>query len=202
MLIEALDGAPKAAADTITTAADGNGGTFVIAIDEPGEYHYRIWQKAGGDTDIVYDDTIYTGTVEVMINEDGTLSSMIVFNDDKEAGVKPDKVIFQNRPVTPPDDNPPDDNPPRRRGGGGGGNHRSGFPTNPVPSEGVLGADREPAIEPAGVLGESRLPQVAGVFRTGDSWPLILFGVMTAAGLMLMAAARTISPDESDRRNK
>ena len=190
--IEALAGAPKANVSEITVPAGGSGGTFVIAIDEPGEYKYHVWQLAGSDEKVEYDARIYTVTVEVMIDANEHLSSMVVLDDDDETTAKPGSIGFSNR----------------RGGGGGGGNggggggdgssHRPGFPVETPVEEGVLGADREPAIDPAGVLGASRLPQVAGVFRTGDTWPLALFGALFAAGLLMMLGASRIRTKEDE----
>ncbi|MBQ6807563.1 MAG: hypothetical protein IJP07_00150, partial [Firmicutes bacterium] len=65
-------------------------------LDQPGDYHYIIKEKAGDDRNIRYDDTEYAVTVTVT-ETDGVLSAAISVEDDLP-------IAFTNTYVPDPDD--------------------------------------------------------------------------------------------------
>ncbi|MBQ3920573.1 MAG: hypothetical protein II695_12930 [Oscillospiraceae bacterium] len=83
-------------------------GAFSIVLDEPGTYHYRIYEKSGDDPQIKYDDRIYIATVYVEADSNDRLSTAVavrLLNGDK-----PDQVVFNDDPASTPSPQPP--NPP------------------------------------------------------------------------------------------
>ena len=93
-VIEPLDeNSPKPMQDVIRL--DGSGSAnFGIRIDEPGTYEYNVYEKAGNNSDIVYDDTVYLVTLFVTNGENGELDYQIILtNEDK---VKPTEMKFVN----------------------------------------------------------------------------------------------------------
>jgi len=84
--------------DTETAVISGSGdGMFTITIDEPGTYHYRIYEKAGSNSKIIYDSTEYTVTLFVTSDDDGTLEYQVVLS--KGGLIKPTEVCFANKAV-------------------------------------------------------------------------------------------------------
>ncbi|MBQ6555296.1 MAG: hypothetical protein IJL89_08695 [Firmicutes bacterium] len=87
---------------------------FKIDISEPGTYRYTVYQKPGNNTNITYDDTVYTVTVFVTVNKNNTLKYAIVAATNKSME-KPDKIEFKNRAKG-------ENQGGGENGGGGGGN--------------------------------------------------------------------------------
>lgn len=89
------DSFPVPASDLLTISDNGTR-YFEIDITEPGTFSYKVYEMAGNDTDIVYDDNTYIVTVfvenaaddkliySVTVNADGkdTKSETIKFHDD------------------------------------------------------------------------------------------------------------------------
>ena len=67
--VEALDDAPVPEEDRLLVDEDDKG-SFVITIDEPGTFIYKIYEVKGNDSNTVYDDTIYYVTVFVENTEE------------------------------------------------------------------------------------------------------------------------------------
>ena len=66
-----------------------------IHYDQPEDYHYRIYQKAGQQEQTIYDNTIFDVTVRVIRMENGTLTAKLwCQSEGKEE--KADKIIFVN----------------------------------------------------------------------------------------------------------
>lgn len=66
-----------------------------IRYDQPEDYHYRIYQKAGQQEQTIYDQTIFDVTVRVIRLENGMLTAELwCQNEGKEE--KADKIIFIN----------------------------------------------------------------------------------------------------------
>ena len=104
-VIEPLDDvSPAPKQDTVTL--DGTGtSAFVIEITEPGTYLYKIYEKKGSNSDIIYDETVYTVTLFVTSNDEGTLEYQVILA--KEGMVKPTEVAFINDAVRKPDKKDP-----------------------------------------------------------------------------------------------
>lgn len=85
---------PTPKSDLLEITENGSG-KFEIDIDEPGTYQYRIYEKPGYDTNIIYDDNIYSITVYVETVTDDDLryavSAQIIGKDEK-----PERIEFEN----------------------------------------------------------------------------------------------------------
>ncbi|PLS29624.1 Spy0128 family protein [Bifidobacterium parmae] len=69
---------PEGAKDgvkTVTNAADGKVTFGEITYDKPGTYAYTVRETAGDLGGVTYDDTVYTVTVTVKDNHDGTMTA-------------------------------------------------------------------------------------------------------------------------------
>ncbi|MBW3081752.1 Spy0128 family protein [Bifidobacterium saguinibicoloris] len=69
---------PEGAKDgvkTVTNAADGKVAFGEITYDKPGTYAYTVRETAGDLGGVTYDDTVYTVTVTVKDNHDGTMTA-------------------------------------------------------------------------------------------------------------------------------
>lgn len=69
---------PEGAKDgvkTVTNAADGKVSFGEITYDKPGTYAYTVRETAGDLGGVTYDDTVYTVTVTVTDNHDGTMTA-------------------------------------------------------------------------------------------------------------------------------
>ena len=105
IVIEKLDEASPSPDSIVKTISDAGEGTFVIGIDEPGTYQYKVYEKAGTNSKIIYDDTAYTVTLFVTSDTNGELSCQIVLS--KGGLAKPTEIAFANKaekidkPITP-----------------------------------------------------------------------------------------------------
>ena len=100
-VIERIDAdSPAPAQDVITV--DGTGtAKFDVKIDEPGTYRYKVYEKKGANSDIIYDETVYMVTLFVTNTKEGTLEYQVILA--KEGMVKPTEVAFINDAVRKPD---------------------------------------------------------------------------------------------------
>lgn len=97
IVIEKIDEASPVPG-TLTQTVNGSGdGFFTITIDEPGTYQYRIYEKAGTNSKIIYDDTSYTVTLFVTSDDAGNLDYQVILS--KGGMIKPTEVAFANRAV-------------------------------------------------------------------------------------------------------
>lgn len=110
VVMEALDGAPSPAVAEFQNVTEG---VFALSVASPGDYNYRIYQIAGDESDVTYDDTVYNVTVSVFVNDSGELYAVVTFCIDGDSH-KPDEVKFTNTlsepeptPSTPDDHDPP-----------------------------------------------------------------------------------------------
>ena len=59
-VIEPLDDvSPAPKQGTVTIEGSGTG-AFTVEITEPGTYQYKVYEKKGSNSDIIYDETVYT----------------------------------------------------------------------------------------------------------------------------------------------
>ena len=68
---------------------------FTFELDEPGTYEYRIYERAGSSSKIVYDSTLYTVTLFVTQDENGILESKVILSNGSL--FKPSAVCFVNK---------------------------------------------------------------------------------------------------------
>ena len=68
--------------------------SFIIVVGEPGTYRYKVYEKAGSNGNVTYDDTVYKVTVYVTSNDKGQLEYQIILTKDDM--VKPTEVSFVN----------------------------------------------------------------------------------------------------------
>ncbi len=116
----------------------GGTGEFDLTLNEPGSYHYLVYEKAGAVEGVKYDDRVYRVTVFVTQDDTGRLD-YVVTASLKDTGEKPDSISFKNR--TESDDNPNDpDNPDNPGGkdtpGGNGDNDNPSGGSNITPGGG------------------------------------------------------------------
>ncbi len=71
--------------ETVTNAADGSFAFAPISVTEAGEYIYTVKEIQGGEKEITYDSAVYTVTVTVSDNLDGTFTVSYAYakNDAK-----------------------------------------------------------------------------------------------------------------------
>ena len=88
------DISPAPSTDVLQIRENGMG-YFEINIDEPGTFCYRIYEEAGSDPNIKYDDNIYIVSVFVENGKDDVLvysvTASIVGKD-----TKPETIAFEN----------------------------------------------------------------------------------------------------------
>ncbi|SCW43084.1 pilin isopeptide linkage domain-containing protein [Ruminococcaceae bacterium YRB3002] len=102
VVIEPLESSnPMPDEDTITIIGNGVG-VFTIEIDEPGTYLYKVYEKTGDDSHIIYDDTQYTVTLFVTTDDDGVLECQVILS--KGGLIKPTEVRFVNKATRSPNE--------------------------------------------------------------------------------------------------
>ena len=92
VVIEAIDGAPL---PEKTEYVDVTAGKIVLSYGEPGDYAYKIYQKAGTQQDVTYDGTVYDVIVSVFVNEKGGLYTVVTVSVPGDS-TKPDSLVFTN----------------------------------------------------------------------------------------------------------
>ena len=95
IVLEALEGTVPMPAESIITIQGTGAGAFGIEIDEPGTYQYIVYERAGTNSKIVYDDTTYTVTLFVTTTEEGVLEYQVILS--KDGLIKPTEVRFVNK---------------------------------------------------------------------------------------------------------
>ncbi len=94
--LEAItEGAPMPSKDTLSFTGAGTASFDAIAYSVPEDYHYRVYQVAGSQADMVYDTTEYEIIVHVTNGSDGQLTGTIVSR--MGSGEKPESVSFTNK---------------------------------------------------------------------------------------------------------
>ncbi|MBR6502393.1 MAG: VWA domain-containing protein [Clostridia bacterium] len=100
--------------DTLIATAkndvDGNVKFENIVVEDAGEYEFTVKEVKGNDENVAYDETVYTVTVTVTDNLDGTLSLDYVYANGEE---EVEEIVFNNKYIEPtPDPEPmPDPEP-------------------------------------------------------------------------------------------
>ncbi len=112
VVMEAITkGAPEAEKMEEKVTGEGKVTFGPIHYTEPGDYQYRIYQKAGTTKRFTYDDTVYIVTVRVQNDEEGGLAAELwAVKEGTESKI--DEVQFQNKYKAP-------------GGSSGGGSHRT-----------------------------------------------------------------------------
>ena len=99
IVIERLDDVSPMPEKVVTKIGYGNG-SFEIGIDEPGTYQYKVYENAGDNSRIIYDDTTYTVTLFVTSDDDGNLDYEVILS--KGGIVKPAEISFVNKAARAP----------------------------------------------------------------------------------------------------
>ena len=99
IVIERLDDVSPMPEKVVTKIGYGNG-SFEIGIDEPGTYQYKVYENAGDNSRIIYDDTTYTVTLFVTSDDDGNLDYEVILS--KGGIVKPAEISFINKAARAP----------------------------------------------------------------------------------------------------
>ena len=99
IVLEKLDEASPMP-DVVTKKISAGDDSFTIGIDEPGTYQYKVYENAGTDSKITYDDTTYTVTLFVTSDDAGKLDYKVILS--KGGMVKPTEISFVNKAVRVP----------------------------------------------------------------------------------------------------
>ena len=99
IVIEKLDKDAPSAKQELVTIKDSGSATFTVVVNEPGTYRYKVYEKAGSDSNINYDDSVYQVTVFVTDDGNGKLQYQIILSNDD--AVKPTAVNFVNSAKKP-----------------------------------------------------------------------------------------------------
>ncbi|MBR2549581.1 MAG: LPXTG cell wall anchor domain-containing protein [Clostridiales bacterium] len=99
IVIEKLDEASPLP-DVVTKKISAGDDSFTIGIDEPGTYQYKVYENAGTDSKITYDDTTYIVTLFVTSDDAGKLDYKVILS--KGGMVKPSEITFVNKVVRVP----------------------------------------------------------------------------------------------------
>lgn len=115
----------------ITIKGAGQGQFGPVTYTAPGDYQYRVYQKAGTTQNYTYDDAAYTVTVRVTNDGNGGLTAQIWAIEDGQQN-KTDRISFSNQWQSPP---------AAGTGTGGGNAARTGDTSNAaVPTVAALAA--------------------------------------------------------------
>jgi len=93
-VIEKLDEDSPSAKNGLISINGSGTDSFIIVVGEPGTYRYKVYEKAGSNGNVTYDDTVYKVTVYVTSNDKGQLEYQIILTKDDM--VKPTEVSFVN----------------------------------------------------------------------------------------------------------
>ena len=96
IVIENIDNAPLPDNNVISFSESGQT-EYEIEIDEPGTYLYKVYEKAGTNKNIIYDNTSYTVTIFVTQDDNGVLNAQVILS--KDGAGKPTSVKFVNMPI-------------------------------------------------------------------------------------------------------
>ena len=95
VVIEKMDGgAPMPESDVMIISGSGQR-NIEIEVNEPGTYQYKVYERAGKNKKIVYDNTEYTVTLFVTQDDDGILDCQVILS--KGGLVKPTEIKFANK---------------------------------------------------------------------------------------------------------
>ena len=108
VIIEAIDDAPL---PEVTKFQDVESGVFEMTCSEPDTYRYLVYQIAGDEDNVSYDETVYDVIVSVLVNEAGALYSVVTVCIHGTTD-KPDDLSFANE-IIPPEESTSSTNPPK-----------------------------------------------------------------------------------------
>jgi len=94
--------------ESVKNDANGNITFQNVAIDAAGEYVLTVKEARGEDKDITYDETVYTVTVNVTDNLDGTYSVEYLY---KNATEQVEEIVFNNKYTEPTPEPKPEPTP-------------------------------------------------------------------------------------------
>ncbi len=92
--VEAVtNGAPDFSNATANNDADGNISFGSVTFDKAGVYVYTVTEKIGTDARYDYDKSVYTVTITVRDDSEGTLSATVVYDKN---GLAATEIVFKN----------------------------------------------------------------------------------------------------------
>ncbi len=95
--IEPLSGSPAPDAAELDLE-DSEKKSFVVKIDAPGLYKYKLYRKEGDESGVIYDNTLYYADILVTcVDNSNVLSSDITITVDN--GGKSEAVVFSDRGI-------------------------------------------------------------------------------------------------------
>lgn len=92
--METVNNSPEPVVNPVGFIGSGSD-EFNINIGEPGTYRYTVYQKSGTDSNVIYDDTVYSVIVYVTADTGDTLKYAVTATASN-TGKKPDSIDFQN----------------------------------------------------------------------------------------------------------
>ena len=92
VVMEAVDDAPEPEQSSFDGVVQGS---FAIAFTKPGNYAYRLYQKAGADSNVAYDQTVFNVEIAVMNDAPGEMYAVVTVSVQDHAH-KPESVAFEN----------------------------------------------------------------------------------------------------------
>lgn len=94
VVIDAVDGAPLPEQAVYENVTDG---TFTVRFTKADTYHYKVYQRAGSEKTVRYDDTVYEVAVAVLSNEDGSLYIATAVNKQGDTHkLTANDIVFEN----------------------------------------------------------------------------------------------------------
>ena len=90
---------PEPKQNVVTVQGSGTA-KFEVLLDEPGTFQYKVYEKTGDNSKIIYDEMVYFVTLFVTNDDHGSLEYQVVLA--KEGNVKPTEVAFVNDAVRDP----------------------------------------------------------------------------------------------------
>lgn len=88
--------------ETVKNTADGKFAFTAIPVEKAGEYVYTVRELNDGQKNVTYDETVYTVTVTVTDNFDGTLKVEYAYSDGDKAAIGIKFVNSYNEPKPEP----------------------------------------------------------------------------------------------------
>lgn len=100
LVLEAVDNAPLPEETELSVTGAGTVSFGPVTYTTPGDYNYKVTQKAGSTENMTYDTAVIDVTVRVLCNEEGNLEANIwAIRDGNEQ--KLDEIKFTNTYTEP-----------------------------------------------------------------------------------------------------
>lgn len=97
VVMEAIDDAPLPEQTVFEKVTQGK---FEITYTQPGDYYYKIYQKAGTQQNITYYSTVYMVRVITLVSEEDTMYPVVTVYIENSSQ-KTDNIEFENTLTNP-----------------------------------------------------------------------------------------------------